>query len=527
MNLFTTYSNYLLYGLWGIFFPLQFPLLILRFFLELSLSLFLFLHQNFYVSKQSSLSSTQNKKKKMEYWSTMASLLGLIAFLQSLFPPILTFSTAIFSSFSSYIYFDIPDIDGFNTNELYTAVQLYLTSSLSAASANPTTRLSLTRPLNSTALTFTLQNNASISDEFNGVSLQWHHIVTPRQLHNTFPWRIFPEHKRKFTLKFKKQHKSLILNSYFDHILEKANELRRRNQDRYLFTNPRGGGDSLRGCNNPWVAVPFKHPSTFETLAIDPIKKQEIMEDLQDFAKNGKLFYQRTGRAWNRGYLLYGPPGTGKSSLIAAMANFLGFDMYDLELTEVQNNSELKTLLMKTTAKSIVVIEDIDCSLNLSNRKNSRNDSITLSGLLNFIDGLWSCCGSEKIFVFTTNHIEKLDPALVRSGRMDMHIFMSFCSFAALKILLRNYLDWDEEEEDWDGSVLKEMEQSIEKAEMSAADICEILIKNRREKGRAMRRVLEALKMRGKKKVAINGASRKEDQNEECEKKGLKDTLKL
>jgi chaperone BCS1 len=50
-------------------------------------------------------------------------------------------------------------------------------------------------------------------------------------------------------------------------------------------------------------------------------------------------------------------------------------------------------------------------------------NSITLTGLLNFNDGLWSCCGSERIFVFTTNHIEKLDPALLRSGRMDMHIF--------------------------------------------------------------------------------------------------------
>lgn len=124
---------------------------------------------------------------------------------------------------------------------------------------------------------------------------------------------------------------------------------------------------------------------------------------------------------------MYGPPETGKSSLIAAMANFLEFDIYDLELTEVESNSELKTLLMTTTLKSIVVIKDIDCSIDLSNRKNSRDgDSITLSGLLNFMDGLWSYCGSEKIFVFTTNHVKKLDPALVRSGRMDMLILMSF-----------------------------------------------------------------------------------------------------
>ncbi|KAJ6296008.1 hypothetical protein OIU77_005912 [Salix suchowensis] len=66
---------------------------------------------------------------------------------------------------------------------------------------------------------------------------------------------------------------------------------------------------------------------------MDPAKKAEIMEDLKDFA-NGQSFYQKTGRAWKRGYLLYGPPGTGKSSMIAAMANYLGYDIYDLELTE-------------------------------------------------------------------------------------------------------------------------------------------------------------------------------------------------
>ncbi|GMH14883.1 hypothetical protein Nepgr_016724 [Nepenthes gracilis] len=65
---------------------------------------------------------------------------------------------------------------------------------------------------------------------------------------------------------------------------------------------------------------------------------------------------------------------------------------------------------------------------------------LTLSGLLNFIDGLWSSCGDERIIIFTTNNKDKLDPALLRPGRMDMHIHMSYLTTQGFKILASNYL---------------------------------------------------------------------------------------
>lgn len=363
--------------------------------------------------------------------------------------------------------------------------------------------------------------------------------MTQRQS-QTFSWRPLPEEKRGFTLRVKKKDKAVILGSYLDFVMDKANEIRRNNQDRLLYTNSRGGSLDSRG--HPWESVPFKHPSTFDTLAMDPVKKSEIMADLKDFA-NGESFYQRTGRAWKRGYLLYGPPGTGKSSMIAAMANYLGYDIYDLELTEVHTNSELRKLLMKTSSKSIIVIEDIDCSINLTNRKKSSNansgarsnsydvspppgssnggedggNTITLSGLLNFTDGLWSCCGSERIFVFTTNHIEKLDPALLRSGRMDMHIYMNYCSFPALKILLKNYLGYDDG--DLDLEMKEELKEVIDRAEMTPADISEALIKNRRDKDKAVRELLVTLKLKAEKKSREMNAAMVED--EEQEKRAL------
>ena len=70
-----------------------------------------------------------------------------------------------------------------------------------------------------------------------------------------------------------------------------------------------------------------------------------------------------------------------------------------------------------------------------------KSSQVTLSGLLNFIDGLWSACGGERLIVFTTNYVEKLDPALVRKGRMDKHIELSYCGYEAFKLLARNYLN--------------------------------------------------------------------------------------
>ncbi|KAE8713809.1 putative r2r3-myb transcription factor [Hibiscus syriacus] len=407
-----------------------------------------------------------------EYWTSFASLLGVLAFCQSLL-----------------------QIDGVNTNELYNAVQLYLSSSVSINGS----RLSLTRALNSSAITFGLSNNDCIVDTFNGVSVLWEHVVTQRQA-QTFSWRPLPEEKRGFTLRIRKRDKSLILDSYLDYIMEKASEIRRKNQDRLLYTNSRGGSLDSRG--HPWESVPFKHPSTFDTLAMDPVKKQEIMDDLKDFA-NGQSFYQKAGRAWKRGYLLYGPPGTGKSSMIAAMAN------------------HLRRRITKVQARNYYDPE-MRCGSGSGPGEDGGN-SITLSGLLNFTDGLWSCCGSERIFVFTTNHIEKLDPALLRCGRMDMHIFMSYCSYPALMILLKNYLGYDES--DFDAEFSKELAEVVDKAEMTPADISEVLIKNRCSKQKAVSELLGALKTRAERNLKSGNLREKNSddimEDEEQEKRAL------
>ncbi|EEF40805.1 conserved hypothetical protein [Ricinus communis] len=186
-----------------------------------------------------------------------------------------------------------------------------------------------------------------------------------------------------------------------------------------------------------WCAMEFHHSATFDSVAMDSELKKTIIDDLDRFLTR-KDYYKRIGKAWKRGYLLYGPPGTGKSSLIAAMANYLSYDVYDLNLANINSDAGLRRAILDVDRKSIIVIEDINCNAEVHDRsKSDSSDSdsdsgcdsgllkFSLASLLNCVDGLWSSCLDERIIVFTTNHKEVLDPALLRPGRMDMHIHMT------------------------------------------------------------------------------------------------------
>ncbi|XP_019244576.1 PREDICTED: AAA-ATPase At3g28510-like [Nicotiana attenuata] len=96
---------------------------------------------------------------------------------------------------------------------------------------------------------------------------------------------------------------------------------------------------------------------------------------------------------------------------------------------------------------------------------------VTLSGLLNLIDGLWSSCGDERIIIFTTNHVEKLDPALLRPGRMDVHIHMAYCTPCGFRLLASNYLGIREHQ------LVEEIEELIGNTAVTPAEVAEQLMK--------------------------------------------------
>lgn len=379
----------------------------------------------------------------------------------------------LFTPLSNQITIIIDDQAGMNRNQVYESAEIYLSTKIS-----PTTdRFKVNKTPKQKSINVSMAKDQEITDLFNQkIVVKWKFTFQEARFD-----QVHTPEKRYFELTFSNKYKDTILNDYLPFVMEKAKEIKANERVVKLYTRDcpyfdEDYSSGVPGGGGVWGSINLDHPATFDTLAMDKEMKKAIIDDLDRFLRR-RDYYKKVGKAWKRGYLLYGPPGTGKSSLVAAMANYLKFDVYDLELTSLYSNSELRRILVSTTNRSIIVIEDIDCSVEMQDRQlgQDSNSKLTLSGLLNFIDGLWSSCGDERIIVFTTNYKEKIDPALLRPGRMDMHIHMSYCTSEGFKTLAFNYLGVEDVE---DHSHFSKIESLIDEVQVTPAEIAEELMRS-------------------------------------------------
>jgi len=238
--------------------------------------------------------------------------------------------------------------------------------------------------------------------------------------------------------------KQAFLRQFVDDVVRSHNK--RRGVQSWLYT-----------YNDGWDYSENYTARLLDSVVLQPGDKECLVDDIGRFRRS-KQRYTRLGVPYHRGYLLYGPPGTGKTSLVSAVAAHFGLSVYCVNLTEF-NDRSLMAAVSQVPKESILLFEDIDCMKGGQKRelasssdkqdgkreKESVQNGVTLSGLLNVLDGFFAPTG--VLFMMTTNHMEALDPALLRPGRIDYKLCLGKASdVQKVDLYLRFFPDSSEAE---------------------------------------------------------------------------------
>jgi chaperone BCS1 len=268
--------------------------------------------------------------------------------------------------------------------------------------------------------------------------------------------------------------------------------------------------------------------------------KVNVINKINFFLHN-KEWYFKKGIPYSIGIGMHGPPGTGKTSLIKAISNYTNRHVVVISLKLIKTKKQLDSIFFEDRYNpdnkkgsigfdnKIIVFEDIDCVgdivLDREKQKNKsitgfgkkldfedlsnnskvnvgdlletivatekatekvcefpklllEDEPITLDDILNLWDGIRETPG--RIMIISSNHYQELDPALVRPGRIDLTLELSYVSH---KILQEMYIHLFDEE------IEIEHLKNVKEHFYSPAEIINIYMNEERDKYRFIERL--------------------------------------
>ena len=220
-----------------------------------------------------------------------------------------------------------------------------------------------------------------------------------------------------------------------------------------------------------WRCLERRKPRALASLVYADGTLERLIEDARRFFAD-EDWYGGAGVPWRRGYLLHGPPGNGKSSLVSALAGELGLDVCVLNLSmDTLDDARVQDLLSRAPERSLVLLEDIDAVFQGRDKPKGQRSRLSFNGLLNALDGVGAQEG--RLVFLTTNHIEKLDPALIRPGRCDVHALIDNASRDQIAGMVRRFFPRA------DAVLTRTLAERVPDRALSMARVQEFLVRHR------------------------------------------------
>lgn len=172
-----------------------------------------------------------------------------------------------------------------------------------------------------------------------------------------------------------------------------------------------------------WIPVGDASTRKLNTVIIDKERKALIVKLITEFLSN-EAWYRERGIPYKLIIMLYGPPGTGKTSIFKAVAAHFQKNSCIMDISDV-TSTQFTNAIYNLPKNAMLAIEDFDSNPSTHQRKeddNIKDSGNSITTILNAFDGIKELDG--QVIFLSTNHIEKLDKAIVRPGRVDKCIYI-------------------------------------------------------------------------------------------------------